>query len=175
MSCIFVVTSKIFIFIMDKLNKEIIYHTVLKLEVNKGHLNWTMSDVSRLSGQKRTSLYYHFGKDLTNLLHASWDYMLNTIFVLKETKSLGIRKRLSLIVSEIKEKPYLFVLFYLEKTKESEVGFLIRQAEKQLLTNIKKLYPKYSDLDILKIYLCELGTIAYQDLTEDQLNYIFPK
>lgn len=160
---------------MEGYNKERVFETVLKLEVNKGHLKWTISDLARFSEQTRTSIYYHHGKDQNVILHEAWEYMLQTMFVLNATESLGIRKRLKDVIKTINEHPYLFVLFFLEKRKDSEIGNLIRTSEKKLINNLKNLYPKYSETDILKIYLCELGAIAYQELDNKNLESIFPK
>lgn len=152
-----------------------VFDAVLKLEVTKGHLLWTFADVARLSNQKRSLLYYHFGKDSSVLLNEAWSYMLNNMFALKEPIALGIRERIKQIVNHVNNHPYLFILFFLEKRNNSEISRLIKQCEIDLINLLQQKYPKYSEKDILKIYLCELGAIAYQSLSNEEFDSIFPK
>lgn len=139
-----------------------ICHTVLKLEVGKGHLKWTVSDVSRESGVTRSLIYYYFGKEKEVILEEAYRYMLDTIFNLKREDSMGIKDRMKLTLQRLQEMPYLFVLYYLKKNSDSPIGDLIRKAEQSLLDRFKADYPEMGEDEILKIFLLELGCIAYQ-------------
>lgn len=121
-----------------------ICHSVLKLEVGKGHLKWTVSDISRESGVTRSLIYYYFGKEKEVILEEDYRYMLDTIFNLKREESLGIKDRMKLTLKRLQEMPYLFVLYYLKKNSDTQIGELIRTAEEQLMTNFKKDYPEMS-------------------------------
>ncbi len=152
-----------------------ICNAVLKLEVIKGNLKWKISDVAREADVTRSLIYYYFGKEREVILRESWGYMLSTIFNLSGAEPLGVRRRMELVCSQIREMPYLFVLFFLEKHQDSEIGELIRKGEQALLTKIAQIYPDLSSQEILKIYLLELGVVAHGALNKDQFSELFPE
>lgn len=164
----------------DKPKKDDVFysicHTVLKLEVGKGNLKWTVSDISKESGVTRSLIYYYFGKEKEVILEEAYRYMLDTMFNLKREGSLGIKQRMRLTLERLQEMPYLFVLYYLKKNSDSQIGELIRKAEQMLMENFKKDYPEMPEDEILRIFLLELGCIAYQvspdvsDSVFEQLN-----
>ena len=128
---------------MDTKKDEIFYqicHMVLKLEMTKGHLRWTISDVARGAKITRPLVYYYFGKDKEVLLHESWKFMIETMFYFSAKESLGIRQRIKEITAKINSMPYLFVLFFLEKNSGSEIGQMITDAEAKLLKILKQKY-----------------------------------
>lgn len=139
-----------------------ICHTVLKLEVGKGNLKWTVSDISKESGVTRSLIYYYFGKEKEVILEEAYRYMIDTMFNLKREDSLGIRERMKLTLERMENMPYLFILYYLKKKSDSEIGELIRKAEAALLHNFRNDYPEKSEEEILKIFLLELGCIAFR-------------
>lgn len=149
--------------------------TILRLEVNKGHLKWSISDVARFSKISRPLIYYHFGNDKKELLTGAWNNMLKTIFALEESQKLGVKKRISLVVERINKSPYLFVLFFLEKRSNSEIGSLIRDHEQHLFEVLKSHYPHMHKDDILKTYLMQLGVVAYRPQDFNEVEFFFPK
>ena len=71
---------------------------------------------------------------------------------------------------------YLFILFFLQKTKHTEIAEEIAKAEEQLLDIFQQEYPSYSRTQILRLYLMELGAIAYNLKPEDALEvFDFPR
>jgi len=160
-------------------SKEEFFHkvcnSVLKMEELKGHLLWRISDIAKDAKVQRTLIYHYFGKDREELLHEAWNYMLKTMFFLEEEQSLGVRARMKQIMEKIKEMPYLFVLFFIEKNKTSEIGEMIRTHEKKLISILSEKYPDLSQKEILEIYLLELGAIAHGNLTEEEIADYFPE
>lgn len=134
-----------------------ICHTVLKLEMQKGHLQWTMSDLARVSKVGRPLIYYYFGKDKAVILQEAWKMMIDTIFCLSTSESLGIQERIRQTIQKVNEMPFLFVLFFLEKNADSEIGQIIRKGEADLLALLKQNYKQYSQEDILEIILKSLA------------------
>ena len=156
------------------IDKMLISETILRLEVNKGHLKWSISDLARFSKISRPLIYYHLGKDKTELRKIAWDTMLTTLFSLENEKTLGIKKRIASIVEKVNASPYLFVLFFLEKNSNSEIGKLIQSHEQKLFKVLKKNYPSYTEDDILKIYLLQLGAVAYRPKDFKDIEFYFP-
>ncbi|WII71019.1 TetR/AcrR family transcriptional regulator [Bdellovibrio sp. 22V] len=157
-------------------SKEEIYfavcNAILKMEVAKGHLKWTLSDISRESGITRSLIYYYFGKEKKSVLEEAYKFVISQFFNIERTKTMGIRERLKQVLRDVKKMPYLFVLYYLERNNDGEIGKMIKDAEKLLLKALKVEFPKLSDIQILEIYLKELGAITYQ-LPEERVNELF--
>lgn len=155
--------------------KREVFNMILKLEVSKGHLQWKISEIARFTKISRTLIYYHFGKDKEELLKQAWDYTLTVFFATKENEKYGIRKRMENVISEINKAPFLFVLFFLEKSSNSHIGDMIRKAEKDLFKVLSDQYPQYSENDIKKIYLLELGSVAYRPKNVSDISFLFPR
>ncbi len=158
-------------------NKDEVYfsvcNAVLRLEVNRGHLKWTVSDLSRFSGITRSLIYYYFGKDKDDILEHSYRYMVGIFFNSDPNSKMGLHERLKKILSDLVHMPYIFVLYYLEKNKDSYFGKIIKKAESELLAHLEELYPKYSKEQVFELYLKELGAIAFQ-ASSAQVESCFP-
>lgn len=157
-------------------SKEEIYHAVcnaiLKMEVAKGHLKWTLSDISRESKVTRSLIYYYFGKEKKLVLEEAYKFVISYFFNIERTKSAGIHERLRRVLRDLKGMPYLFVLYYLEKNAGTEFGLMIRNAEVLLLQSMKKEFPNLTEQQILEVFLKEMGAIAFQ-LPEENISDLF--
>ncbi|MFV3409553.1 TetR/AcrR family transcriptional regulator [Bdellovibrio bacteriovorus] len=157
-------------------SKEEIYfavcNAILKMEVAKGHLQWTLSDISRESNVTRSLIYYYFGKEKDKVLEEAYKFVISHIFNMERTKTVGIRERLRDVLRDVKNMPYLFVLYYLEKNAGTQFGKMINEAEALLMKAMKIEFPDLSEIQILEIYLKELGAIAFQ-LPPERVNDLF--
>ncbi|MNL11114.1 hypothetical protein D3C87_1319360 [compost metagenome] len=157
-------------------SKEEIYfavcNAILKMEVAQGHLQWTISDIARESNITRSLIYYYFGKEKEKVLEEAYKFIIANFFDIERTKTMGIRERLRRVLQDLKSMPYLLVLYYLEKHRDSDFGKMIRQAEAILLKNMKNEFPTLSEQQLLEIYLKELGAIAYQ-LPPEKVEQLF--
>lgn len=151
-----------------------ICNSVLKLEVNKGHLKWTISEISKDSGVTRSLIYYYFGKEKQTLLEEAYRYMVQIFFSTDDDRALGLPIRMGRVLEKIKDMPYAFVLFYLERKEDTEIGQLIQRAEDRLIGRLKKEFPDMGDDELLRIYILELGSIAY-GLEPERIGDIFKR
>lgn len=162
--------------LMATQSKEEIYlavcNAILKMEVAKGHLAWTLSDISRESNITRSLIYYYFGKEKEKVLEEAYKFIIANFFDIERTKTMGIRERLRQVLTDLKSMPYLLVLYYLEKHNNTEFGQMIHKAEGLLIKNMKNEFPNMTEQQLLEIYLKELGAIAYQ-LPVDKVNDMF--
>lgn len=154
-----------------------ICNSVLKKEVEKGHLQWTISDVARDADVTRSLVYYYFGKEKEKVFTEAWKYMVSMFFNFSEEgRTLPINQRMFNILNSMKRMPYLFILFFLQKANKTEIGGEIAKAEEQLMAVFQAEYPSYSRTEILRLYLLELGAIAFNLEPEDALEvFNFPR
>ena len=158
-------------------DKDLLYiqvcSTVLRLDYERGHLNWTFSDVSRASGVTRTLIYYYFGKEREIVLNEAYRFMAMYLFNTGGgQKSGSVKTRLKKVLATFEEMPFLFHIYYQKKSEKSEVGEMIRKSELALLDYLHSLHPELSKDHVLKLYLLELGAIAFK-LTPHQVDKIF--
>ncbi len=159
-------------------SKEEIYFSVcnaiLRMEVAKGHLAWTLSDISRESKITRSLIYYYFGKEKEVVLAEAYKFIIANFFNIERSKTHNIRERLQKVLIDLQSMPYLLVLYYLEKQRDGDFGRMIKEAESLLLRNMQNEFPQFNEHEILEMYLKELGAIAYQ-LPPDQVKNVFTK
>jgi AcrR family transcriptional regulator len=122
-----------------------ILNAALNLDFRKGHLRWTMSELSRSSGITRSLIYYYFGKSRQGIL-------LEAVKIIGE-ELLGLSpKRLELWEkSEIAESvllsrkyidnvPHLSSFYLMHRVRDSEIGDAMRRLETQYFKKMKKYF-----------------------------------
>jgi AcrR family transcriptional regulator len=146
-------------------NKEEIYfavcNAILKMEFTKGHLKWTVSDIARESKITRSLIYYYFGKEKKAVLEVAYQFIISHFYNIDRAKKVTVRERLRDLLEDIKNMPYMVNLFYMAKIGDSEFGRMIRDKEKALLKAMEKEFPHLSEIQILEVYLLELGALIY--------------
>lgn len=160
-------------------DKEKVYFAVcsaiLKLEIEKGHLKWSITDISKVSEITRSLIYYYFGKEKDVILKEAYRFIFEVFFTPPmNTRTGSVTTRMKQTLIDLGYMPYLFVLYYLQKNTDSEVGQMLRKAETQLLAYLENLLPHLSKTQVLELYLKELGAIAYH-LSPEQVDEIFGK
>ncbi len=164
---------------MDPLmdDKDRVYFSVcsaiLKMEVEKGHLKWGLTDISRESKITRSLIYYYFGKEKELILKEAYRFILEIFFTpALKYRTRSIPERMKRTLEHMDLMPYLFVLYFLQKKADSDIGKMLRKAEEDLFVYMKKLLPELSEQEILELYLKELGAIAFH-LPMDQVERLF--
>ncbi|MCO4794775.1 MAG: TetR family transcriptional regulator [Bacteriovoracaceae bacterium] len=150
-----------------------ICNSVMKMEVAKGHLNWRLSDIAKDADVTRSLIYYYFGKEKEPILEEAFRYMIDLFYNLDRKNSMNIVDRLDYVINNLKNMPWVFVLFYMQKNSDNKIGELIREAELKLLEIFKEDYPNLSEEDFKKLYIMQLGCVAHKALTKEDLFSIF--
>ncbi len=151
-----------------------ICNAVLRLQIEKGHLKWKVSNIADYSGVTRSLIYYYFGKEKETIYEEAIRFMIDFFLPNIDDTSIGVKERMRDVIINAKEMPYLFMLFYLEKDRDTTIGGLIRDAEDKIVKRIADQYKLDKD-EALKIYLIELGSVAYKRLNINDVDRIFSK
>lgn len=139
-----------------------ICNAVLKLEVEKGNLNWRLSDVSREADVTRSLIYYYFGKEKEIILEEAYKFMLDVIFDVDDKNSgLPFNERTNIAIKTVMEMPYVFVLFFLEKNRDTKISRMIKDTEEKHLRRLSKEFKDASPEAIKRMYLVQLGAVVY--------------
>lgn len=135
--------------------------SVLFYELFKGHLNWSLSDISKHSGVTRSLIYYYMGKEKEQILQEAVRFMLELFFNTNQEKSLGVEERMVMVLTQTRQMPHIFLYYSSERIKDSEYGKIIRDAEEVLFTYMEKEL-HVDRKTVLKLFLMELGACAFQ-------------
>lgn len=157
-------------------SKEEVYHkichAVLHLEVSKGNLKWSLSDISREADVTRSLIYYYFGKEKKTILEEAFRYVAEVMFNTDQSEKLGIVNRMKFVLERVRRMPFIFVLFFLRKRDGSELSQIIQKAEENLLEILKRDFPELDEKEVKKMYLLELGAIA-TNMSDEEAESVF--
>lgn len=147
--------------------------SVLFYELFKGHLNWSLSDISKHSGVTRSLIYYYMGKEKEQILQEAVRFMLELFFNTNQEKSLGVEERMVMVLTQTRQMPHIFLYYSSERIKDSQYGKIIRDAEEGLFAYMEKEL-HVDRKTVLKLFLMELGACAFQlDPTEARAFFKF--
>ena len=139
-----------------KICDSVLYH-----EVTKGHLKWSLSDVSKEANVTRSLIYYYLGKEKEVILHEAILFMLDLFFNTSGENKLGIRERMKNVLIQMREMPHLFMYYISERTKDTEYGNLIRETEQKLIIYLQKEL-NLREIDVMRLLMLNLGAVSFQ-------------
>ncbi|MCB9025760.1 MAG: TetR/AcrR family transcriptional regulator [Bdellovibrionaceae bacterium] len=122
-----------------------ILNAALELDVKKGHLKWTLSDLSRKSGITRSLIYYYFGRSKAKILNEAVKLIGSELAGLtserEELWNMGdFVSSMNKARKTYENAPYL-CLFFLEHLQgSSELSDELRKIEKEFLKKIERHY-----------------------------------
>ncbi len=151
-----------------------ILNTAIELDFKKGHMRWSMSELSRESGITRSLIYYYFGKDKLQILLEAVKALSTHVLGLDPRRMAQWKEgRLREAVLEgyqgVQLSPMLPVFYMLHRRSQSPIGDAFREMENKYLEKIALLYPKFSDDERRIIFGFLFGTVATPFTTESSV------
>ncbi len=149
-----------------------IVNSVLKLEVEKGHLRWSLSDLSRVAKVSRTLIYYYFGKSKEEILNVAIDLIGVELF------GLNRNLRDSDFLSAVKKARQAFVqhpyipLFYLKWAgSDTHAGKRLHNLEEKYIASLKQLFPGTSEEVLWAVFSLFFGLAASPRLEDKSIDF----
>ncbi|MES2855700.1 MAG: TetR/AcrR family transcriptional regulator [Bdellovibrionota bacterium] len=134
----------------------------LELDFKKGHLKWTMSELSRKSGITRSLVYYHFGRSKSGILTEAVRVIgIEIVGISKERMELWnagdwpASVRQARLVAD--KSPYLINFYLIHRDRPTEIGEGIRELEKQLNAKLAKFFPQLEPAERSALYALFFG------------------
>lgn len=151
-----------------------IFDAIIKLDITKGHMGWSISDISRSSGVSRPLIYYYFGKSKENMMQTAVDYLGKEYFGLSDErmelwKNRNIFESLSRSRKLWQKSPYSYSFYILRRDLQNPVGQTIRDLEKQYEDKLKIFYPQASRNMHAAVTAILFGLAISPTLTEEGL------
>lgn len=149
-----------------------VFDTLIRLDVQKGHMSWKISDLARLSKVSRPLIYYYFGKSKDSIMQTAIEFLGAEYFGLSKER-LQMWKDGNVVESILKSRnlclkaPYVPVFYLLRRGLDSEVGKALRGFEVKHQAKIQSFYPNISADSIRAMSAVFFGLAAAPDLTEE--------
>lgn len=158
--------------------KDEVYQAVLRaaleLDSKRGHLKWTISDLSRKSETTRSLIYYYFGPNKEAILIEAVRLIGEELFGLSRSRlamwrSGKIAESIWASRMMLEQQPMLHAFFIHHRTLDTFVGVQIREFEKKHIQKVKYFFPNLSDQERKIITGLMTGLVFTQDLDQESL------
>jgi AcrR family transcriptional regulator len=147
-----------------------IFDSVLRLEVQKGHLKWKVADLSRAAKVNRTLIYYYFGDSKAEIIRNA-TISVAEVFFGNEASQLQqlIDGDIAGVVHESRrlalKSPHVVDFYLTWRRQNSEITDELARVENRYFEKLKKIFPAL-ELDSLKaIYATFFGLVVNPAIT----------
>jgi AcrR family transcriptional regulator len=161
-----------------QLEKKDIYWQVLNaaisLDIKKGSLKWSMTDLAKNSKVSRTLIYYYFGKSKEGILLEAIDLFGqelsgSTPERMAAWKAGRIAETLLATRDLMNLSPSIRIFYHLNKEKDTDVGLRIRDFEKKLFKKIGAFFPQLKKADHEGLFALILGIALTPHLSAEAI------
>jgi AcrR family transcriptional regulator len=151
-----------------------ILNTAIELDFKKGHMRWSMSELSRESGITRSLIYYYFGKDKLQILLEAVKALSTHVLGLDPRRMAQWKEgRLREAVLEgydgVHLSPMLPIFYMLHRRVDNSIGEAFRDMEKKYLEKIASVFPKFSEDERRILFGFLFGVVATPFSTESSV------
>ncbi|MGK0367576.1 MAG: AcrR family transcriptional regulator [Thermoproteota archaeon] len=150
-----------------------ILNAAISLDIQKGHLKWSLTGLSKKADVTRSLIYHYFGKEKLNILEEAC--------LLFGEKLAGISNEYLDFYKEndfisgiacsrqiLEHCPMLLPFYYLNRTKINPIGVLIREYEEKGIQKRIEQFPNLKRNQAIAIYTLQFGISTCPNLrTED--------
>lgn len=141
-----------------------ILNAAIELDYKKGHLKWTMTELSRRSGVTRSLIYYYFGRQKAAILKEAVKIVGEEFVGLNERrmkmwKDGKFFESLKESHDLYQQAPYLATFYLNSRTMSNEIGESLKGIEKEFLKRIKQFLPNLNESQVRAIFSVYFGAV----------------
>lgn len=139
-----------------------VLNVALELDFKKGHLKWTISELSRKSGITRSLIYYYFGQSKEGILNAAVKVIGEELVGLTP-KRLEMWKSGQFIESMEQARaisahaPFIGSFILTHRERDTAIAKGLRKVESDFITKIAQFFPHLTDHQVRAIYAIYFG------------------
>ncbi len=153
-----------------------VLNAALDLDFRKGHLKWTMSELSRKSGITRSLIYYHFGRSKIAILQEAvrviGDQVIGVDPERIEQWRTGNWKASVLHTREMVEtSPSLLNFYLLHRNRPTEIGESLRGLETNYKRKLKVMFPELTPQAHQALYAFFYGVTFAPNIDAEAVDY----
>jgi hypothetical protein len=149
-----------------------VLNAAIELDFAKGHLRWSMSELSRKSKITRSLIYYYFGKSKDSILQEGVKLIGEEFFGLTPAR-LNLWKNGEIGASVIQTKhlveksPFIASFYLVHRQAATGVGDQIRNLEKEYRKKIKKFFQNTSEPYQEALYGLLMGLVITPQISDE--------
>lgn len=160
------------------LEKKDIFWTVLNaaisLDIKKGPLKWSMTELSKTSKISRSLIYYYFGKSKENILLEAIhlfgkEFSGSTPERIEAWKRGEIAETLYQTQLVFKQSPFLRTFYTINREEKSKIGEAIRDYESKLRGKISQFFSALTKQELDAVFAMILGVAMTPGLSLETL------
>ena len=141
-----------------------VLNAALELDFRKGHLKWTMSDLSRKSGITRSLIYYHFGRSKSSILRQAISVIGEEIVATNPERTAMWREgrwaeTVKLSRDVVNQAPNLCNFYLTHRERPTEIGEEIRSLEEAYVRKLQRLFPEFEPAAIRAMFAFFFGIV----------------
>ncbi|NCN41671.1 TetR/AcrR family transcriptional regulator [bacterium] len=150
---------------------------VIRLEVNKGHLMWKITDLARASDVARPLIYYYFGKSKEEIVQAALKIIGDEFFGLSEER-IEMWRGGDVVGSVLKTRtlmekaPYVPVFFFHWRHQPGEISSHLKDLEDRYRAKIALLRPDLSGAQIEGLFATFFGLVLFPNINEQTIRFV---
>ena len=151
-----------------------VLNAAIRLDVRKGHLKWTMSELSRASEITRSLIYYYFGKEKLGIINEGIKIIGEELVGLSPHRyQLWKEGKLFESACEaravIEKAPFISIFVHEHIHAQNEIGEQLRSIEKQFFNKIQSFYPHLNQPATEVLYAMYWGLLFTPRFSEEGL------
>jgi AcrR family transcriptional regulator len=149
-----------------------VLNSAIELDFKRGHLRWTMSELSRMSKITRSLIYYYFGKSKEAILLEAVKLIGEEFFGLTagrvELWKEGKIADSVLQTRHLLEKcPHMGTFYMVHRDEETEIGESLRQLEHEYKQKLKRFFARAPDPSLEALFGLFLGLVLTPRLSDE--------
>jgi AcrR family transcriptional regulator len=137
---------------------------LFRLEISKGHLRWTVTQLARASGISRVTIYSHFGSNKKQILENALRSICAEFFGLTPERQALAKDDFiasARITRDLAEQTPEFQVFYqVWRATRSPYSEILREYEDEYRKKLQKLFPHLTLTQVATIHAALHGAMA---------------
>jgi len=161
---------------VSHLNKDETFWSVLnsaiELDFRRGHLRWSMSELSRSSKVTRSLIYYYFGKSKESILLEAVKLLGEEFFGLNSAR-IDLWKNGQIFESILQTRrlaekcPHMGTFYMVHRDEQTEIGTSLRQLETEYKQKLKRFFAKASEPALDGVFGLFMGLVITPRLSDE--------
>lgn len=153
-----------------------VLNAALDLDFRKGHLKWTMSELSRKSAITRSLIYYHFGRSKLAILQEAVRVIGEELIGVDPERIQQWKAgnwKSSVIHSRelLEQSPSLANFYLLHRSRPTEIGEGIRKLEADYMRKLRVIFPQLDEAGHQALFAFFFGVTFAPNIAEPAIDY----